>query len=76
MKRDHNGEFKKNKARLVAKGYAQRSGTDFNETFSPVTRMSSIRVMIASKYNMSIEIDIITAYLNGTLEEDIFMEIP
>ncbi|XP_025075897.1 uncharacterized protein LOC112553104 [Pogonomyrmex barbatus] len=77
MKRNHNREFKKNKARLVTKGYAQQPDIDFNEIFSPVTRMNLIRMMVSlvSKYMFIEQIDI-AAYLNSTLEEDIFVEIP
>lgn len=69
----------KRKARLVAKGFSQKEGIDFNETFSPVVRYDSIRIMLALTAIFDWEIaqfDVKTAFLNGDLEEDIYMEIP
>lgn len=71
--------LEKRKARIVAKGFSQHPGIDFKETFSPVTRLSSIRLItgIASQYEMIIrQFDVTTAYLNGLLEKNIYMEIP
>lgn len=79
LKRDSEGRVETKKARIVAKGFAQRFGVDFNETSSPVSRRSTIRLImsLASRFNMKInQIDITTAYMNGTLTEDIFMETP
>lgn len=70
--------IERRKARLVARGFSQRPGINFNETFAPVARMSSIRaaVAVAVRRDMKIEqIDITTAYLNGNIEE-VFMEVP
>lgn len=67
------------KARLVARGYTQREGIDFTETFSPVVRMESVRMLlvIANQLDMQIlQIDVKTAFLNGELEESIFMTQP
>ena len=47
VKRDANGKLVKHKARLVAKGYVQREGVDFDEVFTPVARMESVRLMLA-----------------------------
>lgn len=74
-----NGSIEKRKARLVARGFSQIPGIDFQETFAPVARMSSIRaaVAVAARKGMKIEqLDITTAYLNGNVEEEIFMEAP
>lgn len=71
------GSIDKRKARIVARGFSQRPSVDFHETFAPVARMSSIRaaVAVAAQRNMRIEqLDITTAYLNGDVEEEIFME--
>ena len=74
-----NGDIERRKARLVAKGYAQRPGTDFQETFAPVARISSIRMLMAlsAEWNLTVhQMDVVTAYLNGEIEEELFMEIP
>ena len=66
-------------ARLVAKGFTQRPGTDFNETFAPVARIGSIRTVMALAAELELEIhqlDFVSAYLNGDIEEEIFIEIP
>lgn len=69
----------KKKVRLVAKGYSQRPGEDFHETYSPVARYSSIRMLtaLAAEFDMEIhQMDVVTAYLNGKLEENVYMKIP
>jgi len=73
------GTVDKYKARLVAKGYRQRENVDFFDTYSPVTRVTSIRVLIslASVYNLVVhQMDVKTAFLNGELEEEIYMDQP
>jgi len=78
-KYDSNGILKRRKARIVARGFSQLSGIDFHETFAPVARLSTIRTItaLAAEYGMLIkQYDITTAYLNGQLEEEIFMEVP
>ncbi|CAJ2634277.1 unnamed protein product [Trifolium pratense] len=73
------GTVEKYKARLVAKGFRQRENIDFFDTFSPVTRITSIRVLIsiAAIYNLIVhQMDVKTAFLNGDLEEEIYMEQP
>ena len=67
------------KGRLVAEGYAQKYGIDYEETFSPVVRFSSIRALLAFvvENDMLIhQMDVVTAFLNGSLEEEIYMEQP
>ena len=64
------------KARLVAKGFKQVTGIDFNETFAPVAKQSTLRLLwtLAAKLDWEVEnIDIKTAFLNGHLDEEIFM---
>ncbi|CAJ2637004.1 unnamed protein product [Trifolium pratense] len=73
------GTVEKYKARLVAKGFRQRENIDFFDTFSPVTRITSIRVLISitAIYNLIVhQMDVKTAFLNGDLEEEIYMEQP
>ncbi|CAH9124988.1 unnamed protein product, partial [Cuscuta epithymum] len=67
------------KARLVVKGFGQEKGIDFEEIFSPVVKMSSIRVVLglAAVQDLEIEqLDVKTAFLHGDLEEEIYMEQP
>ena len=78
-KKDANGEVVRHKARLVAKGYSQVEGVDFNETFAPVAKFSTIRCILALGAAMDLEMhqmDVKTAFLNGDLEEDIYMDQP
>ena len=73
------GAVNRYKGRLVAKGYAQKYGVDYDETFSPVVRFSSIRALLAFAVQNDIiihQMDVVTAFLNGSLEEEIFMEQP
>lgn len=70
---------KRFKARLVAKGFSQKYGIDYGETFSPVVRTTSLRIMFALAVKLKLKIhqvDAITAFLQGDLEEEIYMEQP
>ena len=75
---DGQGNIERYKARLVAKGCSQRYGMDYEETFSPVVRYFSIRLLFAfaAKYNLSIgQLDVITAFLNPELE-NVYVILP
>ena len=77
MKTD--GTIDKYKARLVIKGYRQLEGIDYFDTYSPVSSKTSIRIIIAlaALYDLEIhQMDVKTAFLNGDLEEEIYMEQP
>lgn len=79
VKRKPDGSVEKYKARLVAQGCSQKYNIDYQETFAPVVRHSTIRILlaIAVKYKLLVNhIDIVAAYLNGDLEDDVFMEQP
>ena len=67
------------KARLVAKAYKQKEGIDYEETFSPIAMLKSIRILlsIAAHYDYEIwQMDVKTKFLNGNLEEEIYMMQP
>ena len=75
MKTD--GSIDKYKTRLVVKGFRQKEGLDYFDTYSPVIRITSIRMLIAfaSLYNLEIhKMDVKIAFLNGELKEEIYME--
>ncbi|GJT32828.1 putative retrotransposon protein [Tanacetum coccineum] len=73
------GAVHTNKARLVAKGFTQTLGIDYEETFSPVADIRAIRILIAiaAFYDYEIwQMDVKTAFLNGYLNEEVYMEKP
>nr|GEY39767.1 uncharacterized mitochondrial protein AtMg00810-like [Tanacetum cinerariifolium] len=79
IKLDEYGEVLKNKARLVAKGYRHEDGIDFEESFAPVARLEAIRLFIANaaSQNMIIfKMDVKTAFLNGELNEVVYVSQP
>nr|GEW24272.1 hypothetical protein [Tanacetum cinerariifolium] len=79
IKLDEYGEVLKNKARLVAKGYRQEERIDFEESFVPVARLEAIRLFIANaaSHNIMIfQMDMKTAFLNGELNEVVYVSQP
>lgn len=73
------GSIERRKARIVAKGFSQRFGVDYHRTFAPVARFESIRLMLALAAELDLTIwqfDVVTAYLNGNLEEEVIMDVP
>ena len=79
LKTDADGNVERYKARLVVKGFQQKYGIDYDETYASVTSLKALRVVlsVAAAKDMYIEqIDVKTAFLNGTLEEDIYMRQP
>ena len=78
-KSDEHGTVIRNKSRLVAQGYTQVEGVDFNETFALVARLESIRILlaIASHLNFKLyQMDVKSAFLNGMLQEEVYVEQP
>lgn len=73
------GQLLRYKVRLVAKGYTQEYGIDYNETYSPVVRYSTIRTLLALAVHLDMcvdHMDVKTAFLNGELQETVYMEQP
>jgi hypothetical protein len=69
----------RNKARLVAKGYTQIKGVDFNETFTLVSRLESIRILLSIACHLGFKLyqmDVKSAFLNGILQEEVYVEQP
>src|SRR5205823_7852929 len=76
-KRDEMGRTIRLKARLVARGFSQIYGIDYLDTYAPVVKLASIRILlaIAAIYDLHIhQMDVVTAFLAGELEEEIYME--
>ncbi|KAE8686001.1 hypothetical protein F3Y22_tig00111088pilonHSYRG00304 [Hibiscus syriacus] len=79
IKRNGDNQVERYRARLVVKGYAQKEGIDFNEIFSPVVRLTTVRVVLVmcATLNLHLEqLDVKTAFLHGNLEEEIYMLQP
>ncbi|GJQ90258.1 putative zinc finger, CCHC-type containing protein [Tanacetum coccineum] len=79
IKLDPNGNVERYKARLVGKGYTQKEGIDYKETFFPVSRKDSLRIVMALVAHFDLELhqmDVKTAFLNGDLHEDVYMDQP
>ena len=79
IKRNANGSIGRYKSRLVAQGFNQEFGKDYDEVFAPVAKYNSIRsvLAIANQFDMEIhQMDVKTAFLNGNLDKEIYMQQP
>jgi hypothetical protein len=73
------GNIEKHKARFVARGFSQIEGIDYDETFAPVARYTSIKIIkaIAAEMDWKIhQMDVKTTFLNGFIEEEVYIEQP
>ena len=78
-KLDENGTVVRNKARLVAQGYTQMEGIDFDETYAPVARIESIRMLLAYAFHKNFKVyqmDVKSTFLNVILEEEVYVKQP
>jgi hypothetical protein len=78
-KHDSKGNIERFKVRLAAKGFMQREGIDYNETFSPVSCKDSFKIIMALivHYDLKLhQMDVKTVFLNGDLEENVYMAQP
>ena len=79
IKRKADGTIDRYKARLVAKGSKQRYGLDYEDTFSPVVKAASIRLVLAISMSRGWslrQLDVQNAFLHGVLEEEVYMRQP
>ena len=74
-----NGIVTRNKARLIAQGYNQEEGIDYEETYASVTRLEAIRLLLAfacSQNFMLYQMDVKSAFLNGYINEEVYVSQP
>lgn len=78
-KLNEDGSVERWKARLVAKGFSQRPGVDYDETFAPVPQRKSLNILLAlaAQHDWDLhQLDVVSAFLNGSLKEEIYMDQP
>jgi hypothetical protein len=78
-KQGEDGEIVRNKARLVAQGFSQVEGLDFGKIFAPIARLEAIRILLAfaaSKGFKLYQMDVKSTFLNGVIQEEVFVRQP
>ncbi|GJW08699.1 retrovirus-related pol polyprotein from transposon TNT 1-94 [Tanacetum coccineum] len=78
-KLDENGVVTRNKSRLIAQGYNQQEGIDYDETYAPVARLESIRILLAYACALDFKLyqmDVKSAFLNGFINEEVYVAQP
>ena len=78
-KLNEDGKVSRNKARLVYKGYSQKEGIDYGETFSPIARLEGVRTLLAYAAHKRFKVyqmDVKSGFLNGILDEEVYIEQP
>jgi hypothetical protein len=79
IKKNADGTIDKYKARLVAKGFKQRYGIDYEDTFSPVVKIATVRIVLSTSVSRGWslrQLDVKNAFLHGVLEEEVYMKQP
>ena len=79
VKTKPDGSIERYKARLVARGFSQQYGLDYDETFSPVAKITTVRILLAlaTSHTWKLwQMDVKNAFLHGKLDRDIFMDQP
>jgi hypothetical protein len=77
--RGEKGEVVRNKSRIIAQGFSQNEGIDYEETFAPIARLVAIRMLLAFSVEKGFKLhqmDVKSAFLNGVLEEEVFVRQP
>ena len=78
-KLNKDGKVSRNKTRLVCKGYSQEEGIDYGENFSPIAKLEGVRTLLAYATHKGFkvyQIDVKFAFLNGILDEEVYIEQP
>jgi hypothetical protein len=79
VKQSPEGKIERYKARMIARGYSQTYGIDYDEAFTPVTKMNTLRILISCVANFGWplhQLDVKNVFLRGNLQEEVYMEVP
>jgi hypothetical protein len=79
VKQNSEGKVENYEAKLVARGYSQTYGIDYDETFAPVAKINTVRMLVSCATNFGWplhQLDVKNSFLHGDLQEEVYMEIP